>query len=331
MDRANALDCQCPWPTWEPRRNSKQWSAASSTFLNYVMDELRIVDFVGLDPDDNVLIEANALDALRAIEASTRLSRELLGNVKLAYLDPPFNTGRTYPQYGDRSDAFTWNTSLKQTLSQVRRFLSDDGSVWLHLDDSEQHRARLVLDEVFGGEHFVATVIWERTRMPRLGGKAFAIRHDYLHIYRKSAAFQLARPAEHPVEAIWHCADSGSNEDATTEGSRLFDTRFATPKPEQLLRRIIELATQPGDVVMDCYAGSGTTPAVAHKLSRRWLAIEIESDTVRNFALPRLQQVVDGTDQGGISGDVGWAGGGGFTYMAIAGDGLRSRDASPQA
>ena len=295
------------------------------------MDQFRVVEFIGLDPDDNLLIEADALDVLRVIECSSRYSLKLLGNIKLAYLDPPFNTGRTYTQYIDKSDPFTWNTRLKETLSRIRHFLSDDGSVWLHLDDSEQHRARLVLDEVFGSEHFVATVIWERTRMPRLGGKAFATRHDYLHIYRKSSAFQLARPAGRPVEAIWRCADSGSNEDAAAEGSRLFDTRFATPKPEQLLRRVIELTTQPGDYVLDCYAGSGTTPAVAHKLDRRWLAIEIEADTVRNFAIPRLQQVVDGTDQGGISGDVGWLGGGGFTHMAMRREVLRSKDASPQA
>ena len=295
------------------------------------MNELRILRFVGSDPDDNLLVEADALDALGAIANSSRYSRRLQGNIKLAYLDPPFNTGRTYTQYADRSDPFTWNTRLEATLALIHDFLADGGSVWLHLDDCEQHRARLVLDEVFGSENFVATVIWERTRMPRLGAKAFATRHDYLHIYRKSAAFRLMRPAERPVEAIWHGADSGSNDEAAAEGNRIVDTKFATPKPERLLRKIIELATRPGDYVLDCYSGSATTPAVAHKLGRRWVAIEIEADTVRDFALPRLQRVVDGTDQGGISNEVKWAGGGGFTQMAMMHGDIKSRDASPPA
>jgi adenine-specific DNA-methyltransferase len=291
------------------------------------MDELRILGFVGSDPDDNLLIEADALDALGAIASSPRYSRRLQGNIKLAYLDPPFNTGRSFTQYADRSDPFTWNTRLKATLALIHDFLADDGSVWLHLDDCEQHRARLVLDEVFGSENFVATVIWERTRMPRLGAKAFATRHDYLHIYRKSAAFHLTRPNDRPVEAIWHGEDSGSNEEAAAEGNRIVDTKFATPKPERLLRKVIELATRPGDYVLDCYAGSATTPAVAHKLGRRWLAIEIEANTVRDFALPRLRKVVDGTDQGGISSEVKWAGGGGFAHMKMMHGDIKSRDA----
>ncbi len=278
---------------------------------------MRVVECIGLDPDENLLITGAALDSLGSLEAGSSHGQRLYGSVKLAYLDPPFNTGRNFKQYRDKVDPFTWNIRLKDILSRIRRFLAEDGSIWLHLDDAEQHRARLVLDEVFGPGNFVATVIWERTRMPRLGNKPFATRHDYIHVYRKSTPFRLARPAGIPIEAIWRCGESGSTEEATAEGNRLFGQLFATPKPEQLMRRVIELATAPGDWVMDCFAGSGTTAAVAHKLGRRWVAVEAEPATVEEFIKPRMQRVVDGTDRGGISETVGWAGGGGFTHLIL--------------
>lgn len=279
--------------------------------------QLRIVDFVGFDPDENLLIDGEAQAVLTAVLSHPSYSQLLTGRVKLAYLDPPFNTGRNFKHYFDRETPSTWNTKLKELLTTVRDILSVDGSVWLHLDDSEQHRARLVLDEVFGIDNFVATVIWERTKMPRLGNKAFAVRHDYIHVYRKSDSFRLARPANRPVEAIWPSADVGSNEDATAENTALFGNPFATPKPERLLRTIIELTTAPGDVVLDCFSGSGTTAAVAHKLGRRWLGIEAEAATVGTFFKPRMRQVVEGSDRGGISRELGWTGGGGFTELVL--------------
>jgi adenine-specific DNA-methyltransferase len=291
---------------------------------------LRIIDFTGLDPDDNAMIEGEAIETLAAIGNHARYAHRFLGHVKVAYLDPPYNTGRRYKHYLDKIDPFGWNTHLKELLAHVRRFLADDGSVWLQLNDSEQHRARLVLDEVFGPENFVATVIWVRTRMPRIGLKPFATRHDYIHVYRKSDAFRLPGRGADPVEAIWSSEESGSNELAAIESSRAFQERFSTPKPEQLLRRMIELATEPGDLVLDCFAGSGTTPAVAHKLGRRWISVEVEPSTIRNFLKPRMQQVVEGTDPGEVSPDVDWSGGGGFTHLAVEDDTIKSRGASPQ-
>ena len=283
------------------------------------MDRLKIVDFVGLDPDDNFLIQGEALDALGVLACHQRYGKRLVGHIKLAYLDPPFNTGQNFKHYRDNVDHFTWNTKLKDTLSVIRKFLADDGSVWLHLNDAEQHRARLLLDDVFGPDNFLATIIWERTRMPRLGGKLFAIRHDYIHVYRKSPAFRLPGRAGSAVETMWSGGDVGSTDKATAESKQLFTEPFATPKPEQLLRRVIELATEQGDLVLDCFAGSGTTPAVAHKLGRRWVAVEAQPDTVRDFLSPRMQQVVEGRDDGGISADVGWTGGGGFTRLVVEG------------
>lgn len=296
-----------------------------------MVDRLRIVDFAGLDPDENLLIQGEARRALSAMENHEGYASRLLGYVKVAYLDPPYNSGQTFKHYRDKIDPFSWNTNLKDVLTVVRRFLTEDGSVWLQLNDSEQHRARLVLDEVFGPENFLATVIWVRTQMPRLGRRPFATRHDYIHVYRKSEAFQLAGRGERPVETIWSDDDTGSNEQASTEGKKSFGERFATPKPEQLIRRVIELTTWPGDLVLDCFAGSGTTAVVAHKLGRRWVTAEIAQDTVRDFVKPRLQRVIDGSDRGGVSEEVGWSGGGGFTHLILEDDAIKSKDASPQA
>ena len=294
------------------------------------MHRLRIIDFVGLDPDDNLLIQGGARQALTAIENHDGYAGRLLGHVKVAYLDPPYNSGQNFKHYRDTIDPFSWNTSLKEVLTLVRRFLAEDGSVWLQLNDSEQHRARLVLDEVFGPENFVATVIWVRTRMARLGRRPFTTRHDYIHVYRKTAAFQLTG-GEGRAETIWAGDETGSNEKASTDAKKSLGVRFSTPKPEQLLKRVIDLTTQPGDLVLDCFAGSGTTAAVAHKLGRRWVTVEVEDDTVRDFAKPRLQKVVDGSDRGGVSDEVGWSGGGGFTHLMVDDASIRSRDASPPA
>lgn len=92
---------------------------------------------------------------------------------------------------------------------------------------------------------------------------------------------------------------------------------FDTPKPEELLQRIISLATQPGDLVLDSFAGSGTTGAVAQKMGRRWVMIELGEHCQTHIA-PRLARVVDGTDQGGITESTGWKGGGGFRYYRLA-------------
>ena len=92
---------------------------------------------------------------------------------------------------------------------------------------------------------------------------------------------------------------------------------FDTPKPEPLIQRILELATNPGDLVLDSFLGSGTTAAVAHKMGRRWIGIEL-GEHCHTHCLPRLKKVVDGTDAGGITEAVGWKGGGGFRYYNLA-------------
>ena len=117
---------------------------------------------------------------------------------------------------------------------------------------------------------------------------------------------------------IWQYDEVGHNQDAKKEVKQ-FNAKdvFDTPKPEKLVQRIIHLATNPGDLVLDSFAGSGTTGAVAHKMGRRWIMVEL-GEHCHTHIIPRLQKVIDGEDQGGISKAVNWQGGGGFRYYKLA-------------
>ncbi len=119
---------------------------------------------------------------------------------------------------------------------------------------------------------------------------------------------------------IWLHDEVGDNREAKGEVTRLFNRSsiFATPKPERLLRKIVHIGTEPGDIVLDCFLGSGTTAAVAHKMGRRWIGVERETPTVETHALPRLSKVVAGEDQGGVTDNIGWKGGGGFRTLEVA-------------
>ena len=115
---------------------------------------------------------------------------------------------------------------------------------------------------------------------------------------------------------IWPRAEVGDNQDAKREIVRInSDEVFATPKPETLIERILVLATNPGDLVLDSFLGSGTTAAVAHKMGRRYIGVEMGEHAVTH-CVPRLQKVIDG-EQGGISKSAGWQGGGGFRFYRL--------------
>ncbi|QIF99288.1 site-specific DNA-methyltransferase [Proteus terrae] len=119
---------------------------------------------------------------------------------------------------------------------------------------------------------------------------------------------------------LWLSEDVGHNQEAKAENNTLLpdlDKLFSTPKPERLLERVIRLSTKPGDIVLDSFAGSGTTGAVAHKMGRRWIMVEL-GDHCETHIVPRLKKVIDGEDQGGISKAVNWQGGGGFRYLRLA-------------
>jgi adenine-specific DNA-methyltransferase len=118
----------------------------------------------------------------------------------------------------------------------------------------------------------------------------------------------------------WTHEEAGSNKEASIHLKEIFKGQediFQTPKPEKLLQRILTLATQPGDWVLDSFAGSGTTGAVAHKMGRRWIMVEL-GEHCHTHIIPRLKKVIDNEDKGGITEAVGWKGGGGFRYYRLA-------------
>ena len=378
------------------------------------VSEVRLLDEVatyGESPQDNLLIEGDALHALQALTSIPEYAERYVGKVRLCYIDPPFNTGQTFQQYDDNLEHSVWLTMLRDRLEQIHNLLADDGSVWVHLDDAEQHRARCVLDEVFGAENFAGTVLWKRRNDPRNTAPFFSADHDVIHVYVKDANKadfnQLPRTAEmdaaytnpdndprgpwrrgdlaarnpyskglYPVttpsgrvidgppsgsywrvsaeelarlnadgriywgvdgdtrpylkrfisevstgrvpSTVWSPEEVGFVRNGKEEVRALVGDVFATPKPERLLERIVRIGSDPGDIVLDCYGGSATTAAVAHKMKRRWVTVELSGETVGKFVRPRLQKIIDGTDPGGITDEAEWKKGGGYTESRVA-------------
>lgn len=140
-------------------------------------------------------------------------------------------------------------------------------------------------------------------------------RNGWTPYYRIYADANASRPAE----TIWPHDQVGSNRTSKAEIKALFPdlVPFGTPKPEKLIQRVIAVASSPGDWVLDSFAGSGTTGAVAHKMGRRWIMVEL-GEQCHTHIIPRLRQVIDGTDKGGITNSAEWEGGGGFRYLRLA-------------
>jgi adenine-specific DNA-methyltransferase len=349
----------------------------------------------------NVLVIGDGIDAIEALASSSDV---LVDKIRLIYVDPPFNTSADVQCYSDTMDRSMWLSMLRDRLLAVQPHLSDDASVWVHLDDREVHRARLVMDEVFGEDAFVASVIWQK-KTTRDSRAAFSNNHDTILVYAPSGPKRwkvsrnlLAQDVAHaenkdndprgpwtdapftapgyraaqqyPITTpsgkvlrpprgrswyateptyrnllqenriwfpkggsgsprlklfshqlrglvpftIWGSSETGTNDDAKRHLMMLFADQlvFDTPKPEELLERIIYIGTNSGDLVVDLFGGSGTTAAVAHKMRRRWFLVERNIRTVSDFTLPRLLTVKEGNDPGGITGIANWKGGGHF-------------------
>lgn len=137
---------------------------------------------------------------------------------------------------------------------------------------------------------------------------------------RPSIKRYLTEVAELVPRTLWRKEDVGSNRTSKNEARALLPgvEAFDTPKPEAFMERVLRIATRPGEIVLDAFAGSGTTAAVAHKMGRRWVTIERIRSTVEVYTLPRLTKVITGEDQGGISGALEWTGGGGFRVVDMA-------------
>ena len=128
---------------------------------------------------NNKLIQGDNLLALKALEA------EFTGKVKCIFIDPPYNTGSAFSHYDDSLEHSLWLTMMRDRLVILRRLLSEDGSLWITINDNESHYLKVLCDEIFGRVNFVANVIWEKADSPRMDAQFFSYRHDNILVYKK--------------------------------------------------------------------------------------------------------------------------------------------------
>ncbi|WRE16106.1 site-specific DNA-methyltransferase [Helicobacter pylori] len=359
------------------------------------------------DKNTNYLIKGNNLIALHS------LKKKFAKQVKCIYIDPPYNTGNDSFNYNDNFNHSSWLVFMKNRLEAAREFLSDDGVIFVQCDDNEQAYLKVLMDEIFGRENFVANLIWQKKKGGSQDSENFAKEHEYILCYQKekftiidteidhdiqdfnktingkqakilklekwgagtlrsdapSLYYSIKDPSgndfypiapngeegrwrkkpenldsEHifwqenskgrliPYEVIYYdeiknakkviktrtiFTEYGTTTEATKEILALFNGTkiFDTPKPEALLKRILEISTKENDLVLDFFAGSGTTCAVAHKMKRRYIGIE-QMDYIETITKERLKKVIEG-EQGGISKKCGFKGGGSFVYAEL--------------
>ena len=348
---------------------------------------------------DNLLIQGDALNALTSLIQLPEFAREYAGKVKLAYLDPPFNTQQSFLHYDDALEHSVWLTMMRDRLMQLRTLLAPDGSIYVHCDTSEGHYLKILLDEVFGRANFHNELIWKRSTAhsdTKQGRKEYGSIHDVLLFYSKGEQWtwntQYTAHDEKYIRSHYTMVEPGTGRryrldnltapGGAAKGNPLYEvmgvTRYwrysrekmqalidegrvvmpqagevpaykryldetpgvplqdlwtdinavnsqaveaegyATQKPEALLERIIRTSSDEGDVVLDCFLGSGTTAAVAHKLGRRWLGVEWSRESVESFAKSRLRKVVEGQRTSGTTRQSSWQGGGGFRILQVA-------------
>ncbi|MHB8809754.1 MAG: site-specific DNA-methyltransferase, partial [Desulfobulbaceae bacterium] len=228
--------------------------------------------------------------------------------VRLVYIDPPFATKRDFSgsqeqkAYQDKIAGARFLEFLRKRLVLIRELLSDSGYVFLHLDQKKSHYIKVLMDEVFGEQNFLNHIIWSYRRWPSQS-RNFQAMHDDILMYAAKAnnrerpfKVQYEPPSESYLKRFQGKTQVLDEEtrtrkitvDEPTKGLPLRDvwelsivagskgerTEYPTQKPEALLARIIEVCSQKGDIVLDAFAGSGTTCAVADKLGRRWIGID---------------------------------------------------------
>lgn len=348
---------------------------------------------------DNMLIHGDNLLALKALE------QDYAGRVKCIYIDPPYNTGNAFEHYDDGLEHSIWLSLMRERLELLKNLLSDDGVIFVNLDENEHAYCKVLCDEIFGRINYIGDLIWQKRKGGGNDSHFFALDHDYILVYAKNSDKKfhvekwrvsqsenylkrykeidkngdrfywdtLARDGlQNPIPVTIKCPDGsflsinsqkskdtieiglregsirlikskngwtlhhrvympkgqvlrsiltevGTNKTAGDEITSLFGNNksFDYPKPESLIFKLLELTTNPGDLVLDSFLGSGTTAAVAHKMGRKWIGIEL-GEHCDTHCVPRLKKVIDGEDAGGITKSANWRGGGGFRYYNLA-------------
>ncbi|MEN6419489.1 MAG: site-specific DNA-methyltransferase [Clostridiaceae bacterium] len=270
----------------------------------------------------------------RAEEALEALLAEYAGTVQVIYLDPPFGTGDVFhfkltagkrsislPAYSDKMREKDYMLWMKVILTGARELLCDTGSIYLHIDYRMSAKLRLLMDEVFGAEHFMNEIIW----CYKSGGRStryYPRKHDTILFYRKSANVyfniqavgrprgpekrnHMRRFIDEEGRIAFTIRSAGKVytyfEDSPVYPSDVWDdiehlqqkdkerVGYATQKPEALLNRVILASSRPGDLVCDLFSGSGTTAAAASKLGRRFLAVDASPFTLYLLRARQLQ------------------------------------------
>lgn len=370
----------------------------------------------GHDLFDNRIVFGDNLLALKSLE------QEFAGKIRCIYIDPPYNTGSAFAQYEDGLEHSIWLEMMRDRLEVLRRLLGPEGSIWVHLDDNEAHYCKVLMDEAFGRENFVANIIWNKSYAVRSNAQFFSTAHEHILVFCRERAHvrfnkfsrtseqearydnpdndprgpwqsvtmtislvggargrqyaktghseniyevtspsgrkflpppnrcwsrspdgfkeldeqgriwwgpnkdrvprlkQFLRESEEGILPTTLWADGevfGLNQQGIREIRALGLPDFPTPKPERLLSKVLEIGSDPGDWVLDSFAGTGTTGAVAHKMGRRWIMVEL-GEHCHTHIVPRLTKVINGTDEGGITEAHAWKGGGGFRYYRLA-------------
>ena len=384
------------------------WLHRAQSFSTAAQVPYRLLDTVSThgDPQQaagNLLVQGDNLEALKALLPFYR------GKVKCIFIDPPYNTQSAFEHYDDNLEHSQWLSMVLPRLQLLRDLLSEDGSIWVTIDDNEGHYLKVLMDEVFGRRNFVANVVWQKRFSPNSTAMHLSDSHDHVLVFAKAkiswnrnllvrseksdsiyknldndprgtwtssdlsarnfyslGTYPIVTPAGRQVsgpppgrywsvseqtfndlradnriwwgrsgdgqprlkrflhdvqggvvpQTVWLNDDVGHTQEAKKEIVVFNPTDvFTTPKPERLIQRILHIASNPGDLVLDSFLGSGTTAAVAHKMGRRWVGIEM-GEHAATHCLPRLQKVIAG-EQGGISAAVGWQGGGGFRFARL--------------
>ncbi len=157
---------------------------------------------------DNLLVTGDAMHVLDALAKIPEYADRYVGKVKLVYIDPPFNTGQAFADYEDNIEHSIWLTMLRDRLKQLKALMAPDGVIWVHLDDAELHRCRLVMDEELGIESYLGTVVWQKADYPRNDLPNFSVDHDTLLVYGSTPAARLIRgERDEALNAIYGSAD----------------------------------------------------------------------------------------------------------------------------
>jgi len=399
----------------------------------------------------NILIHGDNLLALKSIE------EDYAEKIKCIYIDPPYNTGNAFEHYDDNLEHSIWLSLMYERMRLLHKLLSNDGTIWISIDDIESHYLKVMLDEIFGRKNFLGDIAYERSGTAGIGqGGSFLVntresilvyakdktsmkikeakthrpldkevmkRYSYIlenegtkeeltrfndstgndviiykhnnydiksislknfekrkeEIYKEyfdnyEKIFRTTNPQKEntfqqkiissldskglfSVEYIpsrgkfkgqktvlyynnkelfaWLKASAEKMDNSIVKTNKMSDfwrnedipkanlanegnVEFKrSKKPEALIKQILDIATQKGDYVLDSFLGSGTTCAVAHKMGRKWIGIEM-GDHIYTHCIPRMNSIIDGNDLLGVTKQVSWKSGGGYKFYELA-------------